>query len=161
MAYGIRKGLEDVAHELKGIRNILASLWAQKETDEGTATSNPEMYADEYITTEECARRLSVSDQTIRNWIATGRSKTKKNGWIEGVHYVNINPGVGIKGTIRIPWNHLVRSFIKNPNFKTEDYKRRAPGAYKPKWDSIDVYLKDLEKDQDVPNDTESDGSSL
>jgi hypothetical protein len=113
MSYGIRKGLEDVAHELKGIRNILASMWHGKYQTEETSRLNPEAFADEYISNEECARRLGVSDQTIRNWIAMGRTN-KDKGWIEGIHYVNICPVPGKKAVIRVPWNNLIRSFSKD-----------------------------------------------
>lgn len=156
MAYGIRKGLEDVAHELKGIRNILASLWAQKEEEGGVGTTNPELYADEYISTEECARRLSVTDQTIRNWITKGRKFNAKQGWIEGIHYVNINPGVGKKGVLRIPWNQLVRSFSKNPGYKTSDFKINDGGSYRIHPESIDAYLAKLDEDttEEVPDGT-------
>ena len=47
--FGIRKGLEDVAHELKGIRNILASMWHSRYSDGETDRLNPEAFADEYI----------------------------------------------------------------------------------------------------------------
>jgi hypothetical protein len=76
MAYGLRKGLEDVAHELKGIRNILASMWHSRYENEETDVLNPEAYADEYISTEECAKRLNVSDQTLRNWMAIWQKDT-------------------------------------------------------------------------------------
>lgn len=158
MTYGIRKGLEDVAYELKGIRNILASLWAQKEENGGVGTTNPELYADEYISTEECARRLSVTDQTIRNWIAKGRKTNAKQGWIEGVHYVNVNPGVGSKGALRIPWNQLVRSFKKNPAYKTSDFVHKDNGSYRVHPESIDAYLSNLNANK-VEED--SDGTSI
>lgn len=123
MAYGIRKGLEDVAHELKGIRNILASMWQSKYQTEETSRLNPEAFADEYISSEECARRLGVSDQTLRNWMAMGRSDSSK-GWIEGFHYVNICPNPNKKATIRIPWNNLIRSFAKDrATVATDFYK--------------------------------------
>jgi hypothetical protein len=160
MTYGIRKGLEDVAHELKGIRSILASLWALQDGASDKKTPNPEMYADEYISTEECARRLSVSDQTIRNWISTGKNKTGKGGWIEGMHYVNVNPGVNTKASIRIPWNTLVRSFSKNPSIKTDDYLRNSATAYRLKPDSLDVYLQSLGNDDNTKED-DTDGTSL
>jgi hypothetical protein len=149
MAYGIRKGLEDVAYELKGIRNILASFWALQEGASDRGSTNPEVYADEYISTEECARRLSVSDQTIRNWIAIGRKHANK-GWTEGVHYVNINPGANNKGQIRVPWNHLVRSFSKNPKCKASDYVKNNLTGYRVNPHSIDAYLKSLEEPQDA-----------
>lgn len=156
MTYGIRKGLEDIAHELKGIRNILSSLWAQKESEEGVSSTNPELYADEYISTEECARRLSITDQTIRNWIAKGRSAHSKGGWIEGVHYVNINPGATTKGHLRIPWNQLVRSFGNNPPYQNGDFKPKGHNRYQVNEHSVDAYLKTLEEtvesDQDGPS---------
>jgi len=121
--FGIRKGLEDVAHELKGIRNILASMWHSRYQGGETDTLNPEAFADEYISTEECARRLGVSDQTLRNWINLGRHNTEK-GWTEGIHYVNINPDSGKKAVVRIPWNHLIQSFAKNKKPESSDFHK-------------------------------------
>lgn len=122
MNYGIRKGLEDIAAELKGIRNILATMWHSRYEKGETDVLNPEAYADEYISTEECARRLNVSDQTIRNWMALGR-KNQGKGWVEGMHYVNASPDPGKKALIRIPWNNLVRSFARNPALNNHDYR--------------------------------------
>lgn len=151
MSYGIRKGLEDVAYELKGIRNILSSIWALQEGAGEKGSINPELYADEYISTEECARRLSVTDQTIRNWIAIGKKNKDGKGWIEGVHYVNINPGYAKKNKLRIPWNQLIRSFAKNTELSFKHYKDRgSEKLYKFNEHSIDVYLSSLEKDQDA-----------
>lgn len=121
--FGIRKGLEDVAHELKGIRNILASMWHSRYQNDETDLLNPEAFADEYISTEECARRLSVSDQTIRNWITLGRHNPKK-GWTEGIHYVNVSPDPGKKAVIRIPWNHLIQMFAKNRTTESSDFHK-------------------------------------
>jgi hypothetical protein len=153
MAYGIRKGLEDVAYELKGIRNILASLWTLQEGANEKGSSNPEMYADEYISTEECARRLSISDQTIRNWIALGKGNKTGKGWIEGIHYVNINPSAEKKNRLRIPWNQLVRSFAQNPELRTKDYKVQDSHSYRTNKHSIDAYLASLEETPDAEND--------
>ena len=125
MAYGIRKGLEDVAFELKGIRNILASMWHSRYQNGETDLLNPEAFADEYISTEECGRRLNVSDQTIRNWMAVGR-KNEGKGWIEGVHYINVCPDSGRKAVIRIPWNHLVRSFSKDRSMVSRDFQKMS-----------------------------------
>ena len=115
MPYGLRKGLEDIAYELKGIKNILGSMWHSRYANGETDALNPQAFADEYISTEECSRRLGVSDQTIRNWIAIGR-KTPSKGWVEGIHYVNVSPDVHKKAVLRIPWNRLVQSFAKNEN---------------------------------------------
>ena len=113
MKYGLRKSLEDIAYELKGIKNILGSMWHSRYKDGETDALNPEAFADEYISTEECGKRLGVSDQTIRNWIAIGR-KTPDKGWVEGIHYVNVSPDVHRKAVLRIPWNRLIQSFAKN-----------------------------------------------
>ncbi len=113
MQYGLRKSLEDIAYELKGIKNILGSMWHSRYSNGETDALNPEAFADEYISTEECGRRLGVSDQTIRNWIAIGR-KTPDKGWVEGIHYVNVSPDVHRKAVLRIPWNRLIQSFAKN-----------------------------------------------
>jgi len=113
MKYGLRKSLEDIAYELKGIKNILGSMWHSRYKNGETDALNPEAFADEYISTEECGRRLGISDQTIRNWIAIGR-KTPDKGWVEGIHYVNVSPDVHRKAVLRIPWNRLIQSFAKN-----------------------------------------------
>jgi hypothetical protein len=86
---------------------------------------NPEAYADEYISTEECARRLNISDQTIRNWITVGKKNVDK-GWEEGIHYVNIAPGDMKKPVIRIPWNHLIQAFAKNKKVDILDLRKDA-----------------------------------
>ena len=85
MNTGLRKGLEDIAWELKGIKNILSSMWHSRYEKGITDSLNPQAFADEYISTEECSRRLGVSDQTLRNWMALGRKHPDK-GWVEGIH---------------------------------------------------------------------------
>lgn len=122
MNYGLRKGLEDIAYELKGIKNILGSMWHSRYSNGETDALNPEAFADEYISTEECGRRLGVSDQTIRNWIAIGR-KTPDKGWVEGIHYVNVSPDVHRKAVLRIPWNRLIQSFAKNENLDLKNLR--------------------------------------
>jgi hypothetical protein len=122
MRYGLRKSLEDIAYELKGIKNILGSMWHSRYSNGETDALNPEAFADEYISTEECGKRLGVSDQTIRNWIAIGR-KTPDKGWVEGIHYVNISPDVHRKAVLRIPWNRLIQSFAKNENIDLKNLR--------------------------------------
>ena len=125
MNTGLRKGLEDIAWELKGIKNILSSMWHSRYEKGITDALNPQAFADEYISTEECSRRLGVSDQTLRNWMALGRKHPDK-GWVEGIHYVNASPDPGRKALIRIPWNKLVQSFAKNKKFTSQDYRKKA-----------------------------------
>lgn len=125
MNHGIRKGLSDIAYELKAIRNTLNAIWHSQHNPEESKTLSPEAYADEYISTEECARRLGVSDQTIRNWIAVGRKHPEK-GWQEGLHYVNVTPDPEKKVILRIPWNALIESFSRNKAPLGEDlYKKQ------------------------------------
>ena len=130
MKYGIRKGLEDIAWELKGIKNTLGSMWHSRYEKGETDVLDPNAFADEYLSTEECARRLNVSDQTLRNWMALGR-KSPDKGWIEGVHYVNASPNPTKKAIIRIPWNKLVHSFAKNRKMENQDYRKKASPMYK------------------------------
>jgi hypothetical protein len=127
MTHGIRKGLEDIAHELKGIKNILSSMWHSKYQTEETSRLHPESFTDEYISTEECARRLSVSDQTIRNWIFAGK-QAKGKGWVEGIHYVNIAIDNNKRAVIRVPWTQLVQSFAKTKEIDITDV--RNPRMY-------------------------------
>jgi hypothetical protein len=125
MANGIRKGLEDIAFELKGVKTVLSSIWHSKYYNEDNDLLNPEAFADEYISTEECARRLGISDQTIRNWISVGK-KNKDKGWKEGIHYVNISPDPGKRVVIRIPWNSLIHSFARNKTVELKDFLPRG-----------------------------------
>jgi hypothetical protein len=121
MEQGLKKSLEDIAYQLKSINTVLSSLWYSKYEGTDTNVLDPRAYADEYISTEECARRLGVSDQTIRNWMAIGR-KTPDKGWIEGVHYVNVTPDPKKKAVFRIPWNRLIQSFSSNRKAEPADY---------------------------------------
>ena len=130
MKYGIRKGLEDIAWELKGIKNTLSAIWHSRYQDGQTDVLDPAAFSDEYISTEECAKRLGISDQTIRNWMALGR-KSPDKGWIEGIHYVNASPNFTKKAIIRIPWNQLVQSFAKNRKMENQDYRKKASPMYK------------------------------
>jgi hypothetical protein len=125
MQYGLRKSLEDIAVELKGIKTILGSMWHSRYKTEETDRMNPELYADEYISTEECAKRLNVSDQTIRNWISKSK-QNKGQGWVEGIHYINICPRASGKAVIRIPWHELVRSFAKDRPVEPSDLRNRT-----------------------------------
>lgn len=125
MKYGLRKSLEDIAFELKGIKNILGSMWHSRYSNGEIDTLNPEAYADEYISTEECGKRLGVSDQTIRNWIAIGRRDPNK-GWKEGIHFVNVSPDPNRKAVLRVPWNQLVQSFSKNRDMESGDLRGKG-----------------------------------
>jgi hypothetical protein len=123
MTHGIRKSLEDVAYELRGIKNILNTIWSTHYKNEDTKVVDPGAFTDEYISTEECARRLSVSDQTIRNWIAVGK-KFPDKGWKEGLHYINVGIDPGKRAIIRVPWNNLVQSFSRNKEITLADFSK-------------------------------------
>jgi len=129
MSYGLNKGLEDIAAELKGIRNILATMWHSRYQDGETDMISPEVYADEYISTEECARRLNVSDQTVRNWILTGKKRPDK-GWTYGIHYINLTPSNDKKQIIRIPWNNLIQSFTRNTRVEQHTFNKKNIPKY-------------------------------
>jgi len=128
MKYGLRKSLEDIAFELKGIKNVLSSMWHSRYSNGEIDVLNPEAYADEYISTEECGKRLGVSDQTIRNWIAIGRRDPNK-GWKEGIHFVNVSPDPNRKAVLRVPWNQLVQSFSKNRDLESRDLRGKGDAA--------------------------------
>jgi hypothetical protein len=110
---GIKKSLDNITEELRGIRVVLGAMWHSRYKNEETDVASPEIYSDEYISIDECANRLNVSDQTIRNWILQGK-KNVKEGWIQGVHYITIPKGKN-KSIVRIPWNNLILSFYKGP----------------------------------------------
>ena len=144
---GIVKALNSINAELRGIRNILSSMWHSRYQNEETDLVSPEVYSDEYISTEECARRLNVTDQTIRNWILQGK-KRKDFGWQQGVHYI-VMPVRTHKKMIRIPWNQLILSYRKG-----EDVNLRTFDPI----NSVDLYSGDSRRNLDhipdpsVPN---------
>tara|TARA_R100000988_G_C3974072_1_gene153091 strand:+ start:158 stop:622 length:465 start_codon:yes stop_codon:yes gene_type:complete len=144
---GIVKALSSINAELRGIRNILSSMWHSRYQNEETDLVSPEVYSDEYISTEECARRLNVTDQTIRNWILQGK-KRKDFGWQQGVHYIVMPVGTH-KKMIRIPWNQLILSYRKG-----EDVNLRTFDPV----NSVDLYSGDSRRNLDhipdpsVPN---------
>ncbi|MCP3697090.1 MAG: hypothetical protein GY920_00770 [Aliivibrio sp.] len=146
-AGGIVKALGAITAELRGIRNILSSMWHSRYQDGETDLVSPEVYSDEYISTEECARRLNVTDQTIRNWILQGKKK-KDFGWQQGVHYI-VMPVGSHKKMIRIPWNQLILSYRKG-----EDVNLRTFDSV----NSVDLYSGDSRRvldhvpDPSVPN---------
>jgi len=119
---GLVKALENITWELKGIKNILSAFWGQRFKDGETDMMCPDTFADEYVSVEECAKRLHCSEQSIRNWIAIG-NKHPERGWIEGIHYVNISPDLSRKGIVRVPWNNLIRSFQKNRDLTFSDHR--------------------------------------
>lgn len=121
----IEKSLASVTAELKGIKSILSAMWHSRYNDGTTDRVSPEFLADEYISTEECAKRLGVSDQTIRNWILQGKKKDAKKrirGWTQGIHYITIPMG-SRKNVVRIPWNQLILTYYKGEeaNLRTFD----------------------------------------
>jgi acyl-coenzyme A synthetase/AMP-(fatty) acid ligase len=61
--------------------------------------------------------------------MAIGR-KSPDKGWVEGLHYVNASPNPNKKAIIRIPWNNMVRSFAKNPELTSEDYRKPKSNMY-------------------------------
>ena len=153
MQYGLRKSLEDIAHELKGIKNILGSMWHSRYKDGETDTTNPEAFADEYISTEECGKRLGVSDQTIRNWILQGKKRNKTQGfegWVQGVHYIVIPAGKK-KQLVRIPWNQLILSYHKGPEATLRTFDKSKRPLYetfdRSHWDNVPVPRTQEEKD--------------
>jgi|TARA_B100000073_G_scaffold26846_1_gene20733 predicted DNA-binding protein YlxM (UPF0122 family) len=111
----IANSAQAIADELKAIRHVLSSLWHSKYFNGETDQVSPDFYADEYISTTECAKRLNVTEQTVRNWILAGKRKdpeSRKNAWIQGVHYILIPTGPK-RDMIRIGWNNLIMQFTK------------------------------------------------
>lgn len=152
----IIKSLGSITAELRGIRNILSSMWHSRYQNDETDLVSPEVYSDEYISTEECARRLNVTDQTIRNWILQGKKK-KDFGWQQGVHYIVMPVGTH-KRMIRIPWNQLILSYRKG-----EDVTLRTFDPVT----TADLYKSDSRRqldhvpDPSVPDVDEEDGSQI
>lgn len=134
MASKIFTALDKIGRELAGIKNVLMATWEIKNREEGATVVSPDFYADEYISVEECAKRLNLAEQTIRNWMSAGKKNPDK-GWREGVHYVNVNPDGGGRALARIPWNHLIQSFGKNRSVESIDFLRLS--AYAPQHNKV------------------------
>ena len=153
---GIKTALQNIADELRGIRVVLGAMWHSRYKNEETDVASPEIYADEYISVDECAKRLSVTDQTIRNWILQGKKK-KDFGWQQGVHYIVMPVGTH-KKMIRIPWNQLILSYRKG-----EDVTLRTFDPVT----TADLYKSDSRRqldhvpDPSVPDVDEEDGSQI
>tara|TARA_B100001939_G_scaffold342138_1_gene352836 strand:- start:9280 stop:9705 length:426 start_codon:yes stop_codon:yes gene_type:complete len=118
--------IADIAFELKGIRHVLSAMWHSRYSNGETDVTNPDAYADEYISIEECAKRLELTPKKIRTWIQMGR-KDPETGWVEGVHYVNVGPSSDSRATIRIPWNFLIQTFSRGRPLNAHDF--RTPGG--------------------------------
>jgi hypothetical protein len=114
MAEEISRYLKKIGTELENVSNALTSIWYSRYENGETDVLDPRCHADEYITVEDCAKRLHVTPQTIRNWIKIGMHNEGK-GWKAGIHYVNVAGDAKLKGYLRIPWNSLVQTFAKNP----------------------------------------------
>jgi len=148
----VNKSLDVIAGELKGIRNILASMWHSRYSKDETDMVSPEIYSDEYISTEECAKRLGVTDQTIRNWILQGKKRNKTKGfegWVQGVHYIVIPAGAK-KQLVRIPWNQLILSYHKGPEATLRTFDKSKRPLYEPHdrshWDNVPIPRTQEEK---------------
>lgn len=128
-------GIRAIVSELRGIRLCLEAMWHSRYQNGETDVLDPRAYADEYITLEECARRLSISESTLRNWITMGRYA--KTGWKEGIHYVNMNADTVHRGTIRIPWNQLVGTFAANNKTDDSAFNRATKYKTKPREDDL------------------------
>jgi len=131
MEEGIRQALKDLTNEMKGIKSILSAMWQKRYAEGQTEALLPGMTTDEFISSEEAGRRLGVSDQTLRNWIAIGKRDSSK-GWVEGLHYCNVSPDPGRRAIIRIPWNQLVQSFAKNAAIQPIDTQKSRQPLYSP-----------------------------
>lgn len=146
--------LDALTTEIKGIKHILSSLWHSKYFNGETDQVSPEFYADEYISTAECAKRLNVSEQTIRNWILAGKSKNPKscNQWIQGIHYVLIPTGPR-RTLVRIAWNNLIAQFTKGPEANLRTFDPAAP-MYQNKsrehWSNVPIPKQNKENDEQI-----------
>jgi len=61
----IQTCLTDIASELKGMRHILSAMWHSRYSQGETDVMNPEAYVDEYISIEECAKRLELTPKKL------------------------------------------------------------------------------------------------
>lgn len=114
MSEGISTAIDKLSKEVSAINRTLLAIWSLIHNDDKGML--PIGMDDEYISIDECARRLDVSEQTIRNWITQGTKGPA--GWIQGVHYIVLPTGNLTKGrgsrrqTIRIPWKTLVQDLV-------------------------------------------------
>ena len=120
MSDAIADAINQLTVEVRCINRSLLAIWSLLAPQEEAQL--PLGIDREYITIEECARRLEVSEQTIRNWIIKG--KKDPDGWVQGIHYITLPDSkgkgrTGRKQTVRIPWNTLIKDIISSePNRK-------------------------------------------
>lgn len=116
---GAVKAMEAMVHELRGIKHFLAALYREQYlgiNGDIREEYSADLFAEEFITVEEAARRLSVSEQTINNWIVRGATDPDK-GWIQGIHFIYLpvkSKHKRNKGLARIAWNAVVRRYHKD-----------------------------------------------
>lgn len=113
MLESVSASIDRLSKEVASVNRTLLAIWSLISNEESGLL--PFGLDTEYISIEECAQRLDVSERTIRNWILQG----KKNpaGWIQGVHYITLPSGntsgpLTSKATIRIPWNTLIKDIV-------------------------------------------------
>jgi len=113
MSEGIVSAIDRLTKEVSTINRTLLAIWSLIDGEETAHV--PAGIADEYISIDECARRLDVTTQTVRNWITLGKKGSL--GWIEGVHYIILPSGQSSnlkksKTHIRIPWNTIIQDMV-------------------------------------------------
>jgi hypothetical protein len=113
MSEGIVSAIDRLSKEVATLNRTMLAIWSLID-DEETAHI-PAGLADEYISIDECARRLDVTEQTVRNWITQG--KKGGLGWVEGVHYIILPSGGGgvskrTRSHVRIPWNTVIQDMV-------------------------------------------------
>jgi predicted transcriptional regulator len=111
MSEGLVSAVDRLTKEVSTINRTLLAIWSLIDNEETAHV--PTAITDEYVSIDECARRLDVTEQTIRNWITQG--KTGGAGWIEGVHYIILPSGRSKstrKNLIRIPWNTVIQDMV-------------------------------------------------
>jgi len=121
MSEGLISAIDRLTKEVGTINRTLLAIWSLIDNEETAHV--PAGIADEYVSIDECARRLDITEQTVRNWITQG--KTGGLGWVEGVHYIILPSGKSSKSTrknlIRIPWNTIIQDMVvKKQNRKLE-----------------------------------------
>lgn len=113
MSDGIVSAIDKLSKEVATLNRTMLAIWSLIDNEETAHV--PAGMADEYISIDECARRLEISEQTIRNWITQG--KKGELGWVEGVHYIILPSGQKRGSTrsrshVRIPWNTVIQDMV-------------------------------------------------
>lgn len=100
---------EIIVEQLEEIKELIKSLVSRVNQ-----LSQLQPLEIEFLSIEETAERLSVTPQTIQNYIRLGKASLEEQGWRQGHHYVELS-STGNRPTYRIIWQNILAEWLSKP----------------------------------------------